>query len=281
MAIVTSPTTSAFLRSSSNFSTLWQHHVHVDATSVHQLLARRRLRQPRMLRPETEPYLLKLVALLHSPFDTTLFIDCDLLVLSPSFVVDVLVRSLRVSDLAFPVDPARPGTAILQSVVEPHVLNPSMYGHGIPPLCTAFLGYRRSIPSVTRLIKRAAASLLSRACLTDPTRPSRIDGIRQTDQEALWLELAHGDADPTLRTLFLPEEYYCPGVSWSNNKLYPAVWANSWTHAMAPTLFSYPCHAMHFHLQRDTTTKEGQEWLKRRSTMGLDVPVLNPGDRVA
>ena len=64
--------------------------------------------------------------------------------------------------------------------------------------------------------------------------------MRQSDQEALWLELFTGPPAQQPALLVLPEEYYCPGVSaWSGKAALPYVWSTSFG--------EYPCYAVHGH----------------------------------
>ena len=84
----------------------------------------------------------KLLVQLASPFEETLFIDNDILVLSVSFVTDLIEHSLHLSDLAFVQDPNRPATREAKSGLNQYktarrngytIRTPFMYGHGYAP----------------------------------------------------------------------------------------------------------------------------------------------------
>jgi len=51
----------------------------------------------------------KLQALLDTPFARTVFVDCDLYVLDGALVDRLLTQTLRLADLAMPIDPWRGG----------------------------------------------------------------------------------------------------------------------------------------------------------------------------
>ena len=225
-----------------------------------------------LLHPAFQPeHLWKLITLGSSPYEETLYIDGDVLILSNSLASDLLQRSLRLADLVAPVDIARPAATREAALQQRRAIakgapfhSPPMYARGIPPLCSCMMAFRATA-SVQRLFRSAATRMLSQQDLHDPTWPdgSWPDGtggtaagkegdariaIRQGDQEALWFELAFGTPDERLRVTFLPEEYYCPALSPSaqSNALNalgkldkPLTWTTMIT--------SYRCHASHFH----------------------------------
>ena len=206
-------------------------------------------------------YAWKLIAQAASPYEETVFIDNDILVLSRTLVSDLLDHTLHVSDLALVQDPARPPSETLRTRTNlasararGHIVTaPSMYAHGVPPLCTCVMAYRRT-PSVRQLLHRATARLFLHLNTLDVSTPSQRTVIRQSDQEMIWFQLVTGTPDALLRLLVLPEEYYCP--AW-----YPAkgrtaaspyhylvksiaageapVWTTRWG--------NYDCHAVHLH----------------------------------
>ena len=135
--------------------------------------------------------------------------------LSRTFASDVLRNSLRIHDIAMPVDTGRPGNlhderkrvrtrcanranwacgywdrasadpsqqrALKQkaqaqqrtgaSVAEEAVLEPPMFGRGMPPVCSCLVAFRRT-PRVRRLLSHAAARLALRLNPTDLTNPA-------------------------------------------------------------------------------------------------------------
>ena len=204
----------------------------------------------------------KLLALASSPYRTTVFLDNDVLVLSRTFVVDLLTRSLRVSDFAIGVDPSRPPVWSHQYQRRKDVYvrtgttvgAPDMYGQGLPPLCSCVIAYRRT-PSVEKLLLLAASRLLLYTNPFDHTVATR-QRVRQSDQEMLWFQLAQGTPDPSLRLMVLPEEYYCPAYwpsaprgRWREKAYFLNVAAiaagrrPTWTTRWG----EYDCHAVHFH----------------------------------
>ena len=187
-------------------------------------------------------WLFKFAALLLSPFNATVYMDLDVLVLSPTLVDDLLHHTLRVADLAFPHDPAR------EPREYPMFHRVADFGRGVPPMCAGLLAFRLT-PSVSRLLERAADALLRR------TADLKALGFRNGDQEMLWHQLwTGGVADPSLRMMQLPEEYFCPfrrgrermrqlGPSLDGPVLAAATWprwVTSWGR--------YRCKALHGHL---------------------------------
>eukprot|EP00966_Prymnesium_polylepis_P073508 1706404-Prymnesium_polylepis.1 len=74
---------------------------------------------------------------------------------------------------------------------------------GAPPLCSCVMAYHSVAPAVRKLLLGAASRLVSQ-------KRSRLNGklLRQGDQEMLFLQWV--EAQPSLRVLALPEEYFCP-----------------------------------------------------------------------
>lgn len=169
----------------------------------------------------THAYLFKLSCLMHSPFDRSVFLDCDVLVLHPAFVHDLLYKALSVSDVAMPLDPGRAAhlvPAAGRGKPRPPWVAPTV---GPPMLCSAVLAFRQSA-LVRRFFFGAARRLMNGA------HP----GVRQGDQEMLWFEWTRAAGDDAgdgprgaeegaeessagsggtpLRVLALPEEVYCP-----------------------------------------------------------------------
>ena len=166
----------------------------------------------------------KLAALLLSPFERTVFLDNDVVVLRPDLIEILLGQSLKISALAMPVDPRRywrprgganvPAAGRRTNLPE----DPTMFTAGIPPVCSCMMAWRRTA-SVTELFESAASLLLERAVPRDIGTGARgvrraARALRQGDQEMIFTQLVHGRsaaAKPSL--LVLPEEYYCPAVA--------------------------------------------------------------------
>lgn len=200
-------------------------------------------------------YLHKLSALLLSRFERTLYLDLDVVVLSPTFAHDILRRALRVADVAMPLDPGRAShlvphesraqlaasrvnrTAPRDKDDEPWVVGAPWVAPtvGPPMLCSAVLAFRRS-PQTADLFFGASRRLLER----------RHRGVRQGDQESIWFEwTGAGENTSRLRVLALPEETYCPLERWQRPaarwRAGGAVWRTSWRRGV------YPCAAVHGH----------------------------------
>ena len=207
-------------------------------------------RHPKLDR-KSAGFVWKLAALLLSPFERTVFLDNDVVVLRPDLIEILLGQSLKISDLAMPVDPRRywrprgganvPAAGRRTNLPE----DPTMFTAGIPPVCSCMMAWRRT-PSVSELFESAASLLLERAVPRDIGTGARgvrraARALRQGDQEMIFTQLVHGRsaaAKPSL--LVLPEEYYCPGVSaWSGKAALPYVWSTSFG--------EYPCYAVHGH----------------------------------
>ena len=122
------------------------------------------------------------------------------------------------SDLVMVQDPGRPPALsdnarrrITRARNSGKLVNaPTMYDHGIPPLCSCVMAYRQTA-SVRRLLHSAAARFV--LGLNEREIGRKVRGrVRQSDQEMIWFQLVLGPSDPALRLLVLPEEYICP--SW-------------------------------------------------------------------
>ena len=238
MALVTSPPTRAFIQSRPEVRRLWDHYIDFDHEMATRRLSDLKQRKPELVRmvDGSMTFLWKLGWLLLSPFQRTVFLDADVLVLERSLVSSLLRRSLRIHEIAFNVDVARPGSLdpsyqTVRSLVgsnnvmrtrpigngdRPQPQNAPQFAKGFPPVCSAMIAFRRQ-PRVRRLLLYAAARLMSMLNPSDLTNASL--GIRQTDQEMLWFELITGDEAQQPSTLLLPEEYYCPATSGSRHLL--------------------------------------------------------------
>jgi hypothetical protein len=111
---------------------------------------------------------------------------------------------------------AQQGTAAQMQLEDAGALEPPMFGRGQPPFCSCVMAFRRT-PRVRRLFAHAAVRLAHRLNPTDLTDPAV--GVRQTDQEMLWLELFTGPVEQQPSLLVLPEEYYCPAVAGTNQAI--------------------------------------------------------------
>ena len=163
MALVTSPPTRAFIQSRPEIRRLWDHYIDFD----HEMAARRlsdlKQRNPELVRmvDGSMTFLWKLGWLLLSPFQRTVFLDADVLVLERSLVSSLLRRSLRIHEIAFNVDVARPGSLdpsyqTVRSLVgsnnvmrtrpigngdRPQPQNAPQFAKGFPPVCSAMIRY--------------------------------------------------------------------------------------------------------------------------------------------
>ena len=153
-------------------------------------------------------------------------------VLSRTYVHDLLHNSLRLHDIAMPVDIGRPGNSASSRRSErskytraTHAdssndrgdglvdqLKPPMFAHGLPPPCAGIIAFRR-VRKVRQFFVNTAARLLNQTNMADSTQASL--GVRQTDQEMMWFELMHGPPAKQPYLLELPEEYYCPAAPGS------------------------------------------------------------------
>lgn len=230
--------------SHANVADLWDLHVPFDAAKASAMLEQRRATPRSMLVQEAKiridvhvvHWAWKICTFLLSPFSQTLYIDTDVIVLSPTFIVDMLYNALRVGDMVLPIDPMRPGLGTpIKSRQGAFVLNPPMYGRGIPPLCAGIMAYRLT-NATSRLLQRGALALINVTYPTDRTDARYM--MRQGDQEMFWAELSFGAIDRELHLLLLPEEYYCPAIKNVQAGRRP-VWTTS--HG------AYPCHALHHH----------------------------------
>ena len=205
-------------------------------------------------------YAWKLFAQASSPYVSTVFIDNDVLILSDTFVADLLDRSLHVSDLTFVQDPARPPKETANSRANlaaararGSIINaPDMYARGLPPLCTCVMAYRK-VQSVQNLLMRAAARLFLHSNPSDVST-RKLSLVRQGDQEMIWFQLATGPPDPMLRLMVLPEEYFCPAwypAKGKDAKIPYHYFVKAMSSRERPTWTTrwgtYNCHAVHFH----------------------------------
>ena len=127
----------------------------------------------------------KLCALDQTHFRRAVFIDADVKVIQPSLIHSLLSSTLRLAEVAMPVDTNRRPWQNLGF-------------EGVPPICSCLIAFH-NIPTVRALWMGAAIRLLE----------GRHPQVRQGDQEMIMFEWATQNVTQ-LRMLVLPEEYYCP-----------------------------------------------------------------------
>ena len=121
--------------------------------------------------------------------------------MQPSLPHSLLAHTLRLADIAAPVDPAHDTV--------PHA----------PLLCFGMVAFHAQNPEVRRIFSNAVV------------RMARRDGTaRNGDQEAFYLEWTEGTYHH-LRVMPLTEEYYCPQVPITKDG---AVWTTSWSFKRDP-----------------------------------------------
>ncbi len=159
-------------------------------------------------------YSMKFIPLLHSPYNESLLLDCDTVVMTPIFVPNMRT-ALRKADLVWTTD----WTPWMRVYVP------------LPTACSCIMAWQ-SKNSVHD------AFISARARLRGPQPRDyinvSIDGKwgrpRWSDQEALWYEISKG-VEHNLRITYLPEEYQCAmtlptkGARWHR----------------------YECHVTHYH----------------------------------
>ena len=191
---------------------------------------------------------LQVAALLLTPFNETVYLDLDVLVLSPSFLADLFERSLRVADLAAPNDPrARRGST------------PRSTGS-----TTSGAACRRRAPRSSRIAsRRQCGGGCSRrrppACRTAPSTSRRAASPTNGDQELIWRRAGAVERPPDagLRLMQLPRSTTAPCAaagptctssgrrSTGRSSLAPA---DGDVAALAHELGKYRCKALHGHL---------------------------------
>lgn len=193
----------------------------------------------------------KLNALMQTPFVRTLFLDGDVFVVYPTLVDRLLTSTLRLADVAMPIDPWR---------------SESWERAPVPPLCSALLAYQAT-PSVRKLFLGAAVRLAN-----GTHRALAPYGVQQGDQSMLWWEWVA--ARPDLRVVALPPEFFCPGAEPSttdHTAYYHTDWRASGRNG------TYRCFAVHGHhygrwklralVQHFDAWREQQEQQSRAWTM--------------
>lgn len=169
-------------------------------------------------------FLHKLEALRSTKFRRAVLLDADIRVIQPSLVHSLLNSTLRLADVAMPVDTNR-------IVWHGSGAESARYGaasDGAPPMCSCMVAFRNT-PIVRSLWWGAAKRLIE----------GRHPSARQGDQEMIWFEWTTNLTE--LRMLVLPEEYYCPlGATTRPDE--QAMWKTAgW-----PT-GRYACKATHWH----------------------------------
>ena len=175
-------------------------------------------------------YLGKFSAYLLSPFERSLFLDSDVFVMKPTFVHNMLAKSLSVADVAAPLDPNR--------------LKQPFANHSAPLLCSCIVAFNSSSADVRSFFVGAAKRLLWRQHTRLDDGPDKGENtkpeVRQSDQEMMWFEWTRG-VHPRLRVLVLPEEAYCPMSTRIDPSGKFAKWnTNFWG-------YGYACQSVHGH----------------------------------
>ena len=183
-------------------------------------------------------FAMKFIPLLHSPYNESLLMDCDTVVMSPIFVPN-MHGALRRADIVWTAD----WTPWMRKYVP------------LPTPCAGIMAWR-STPSVHSAFKSARARL--RGPQPHDYVNVSIDGKwgrpRWSDQEALWYELSRG-FEHHLRITYLPEEYGCATMLPKRG----ARW------------YRYECHVVHYHPKllhnqpRQFFIDNGLEYLLRAS----------------
>ena len=297
MTLACDNATLAILRTRPQWYGLWDSYMLLDTAKARRAFFAGNLLQER--RQLQLHFLWKLMAQAMTPYEETLYLDNDVLVLQATLAKDLLTNTLRVSDLVMPVDPVRQAPRTSRSEARKakqsrqfgHVAKtPPMYDMGIPPLCTCVMAYRRT-PSVLRLLEGATIRLALSLNPADPTVSTGMPVIiRQSDQEMLWIELTQSPPDPLLRLFVIPEEYFCPaywpqvdvpstkGISfydyvsaWSTQGKKNATQTGKKKRAAVVPVWTtgyrtagYPCKATHFH-HSHTHLLETRPPLKQRT----------------
>ena len=198
-------------------------------------------------------YLYKLSGLLSTRFNRTVFLDCDVFVLRPSLMQQLLTNALAVADVAMPLDPGRTAPLVISTgATPPPWVAPAV---GPPMLCSAVLAYRRS-EAVEEFFVGAARRLFH------GTHPN----VRQGDQEMMWFEWRYGTGS-SLRVLALPEETYCPlerRQQATGNWARSSAWRTSWRRGV------YPCAAVHGHAYAQDARRSSRPIAPRNAH--LDAP---------
>ena len=263
MALVADTTYTLRTLYAANYARLWDRHVRVKNPQNATERWRQRAME-RRVRPEVSAsWIWKLATFSLTPFNATLYLDADVLVLSRFYARDLLTNSLRVSDIAAPTDPAR------QAGRPPAYHRLHELDHGIPMPCAGVMAYRLGANGVQSFLDRVAWRLSSGRDETKLAARYRVG-----DQEVMWEELWRVEsADALPRLLLLPDEYLCPFYRQTARTLLTgadpdadarkklvgadatATWKTSWG--------SYSCHALHGHVEKyfSSTKEEGYEIL--------------------
>ena len=206
----------------------------------------------------------KLLGLLSSPFTRTLYLDLDVYLLDRRLAPSLFERTLRIADVAMPMEAARAAFAGDYWQEEA----------GMGQLCSALMVYRRN-RATDALFRGALGQLLTlqrpEACVdyTPAHNPKNLtkyvcNEMRQGDQEYIMQEWIRA-ADPALRVVALPEEFYCPGVrlKGTNGHSLHADWATPYRNH--PKL---RCRSVHgrFLLSSDSPQDPNASWLRAFSS---------------
>ena len=125
-----------------------------------------------------------------------------------------------------------------QRRLDRHALGPPVHGqHG-----------RREprVEAVGAVQQERAAAAPEHARRRNVSRKISCEPMRQGDQMYIMMEWISA-ADPALRVVALPEEYYCPSMrlSGANPQSLHAEWANSYSQRLKDVSKKYHCRAVH------------------------------------
>jgi hypothetical protein len=164
----------------------------------------------------------KLNAFLQTPYDYTLYLDCDVLVMQKDAPGDLLELSTDgVNDIVVTEDWGQAGT---------QAGGQDAYNHGRAGFCSCIIAFANL--SATRAVWQKAMQLLDgTAASWTPLKPP----LRYGDQEALWLVLEAMDwkTNPVSKRI-LPLEWQCPTA-------FPAEGMK------LDILLPRPCRFVHYH----------------------------------
>ena len=178
---------------------LWDEHSELvlepAVAALDETLDRKRRRRRKQLKEDgrLRVWLYRMQGLLLSPFERTLFLDGDMYVLDGDMVRTLLTRTLRLAELAMPLDPWRGGAWTLSAA---------------PPLCASLLAARSHAPGVRDFVLGAMMRLVNGS-----HRHLHPD-VQTGDQSMFWFEWVAAPLTPdrssAVRVLPLPSEFFCP-----------------------------------------------------------------------
>lgn len=151
-------------------------------------------------------YIFKLSALMHSPFERTLFLDVDVRVLRPAMVHHVLRRLLLHEGVHYAAPISENGWGLGSAGPTRHALTNA--SSETPLLCSCVVGFTRN--ETAHIFAAASRALMNGP---HPGAGSRAGVARHTDQEYLWFELRSLFLNHRERVRVLGVEWYCPPLT--------------------------------------------------------------------